>query len=643
MNQEVPTSPEWVLTDKLGEGGFGEVWRAQNRESGERRVFKFCFRADRVRSLKREMTLFRVLGEHVGTHSGIVQIHDVFFDEPPYYIEMEDVPGKNLGMWCEEQGGADSVPVDTRLEIVVQVAEALQAAHNSGIIHRDVKPSNILVVDDADAPNGVRVKLTDFGIGQVVAKEYFGDLTATGFTETFTASEISSRTGSRLYMAPELLVGAAASVQSDIYSLGVVFYQLMCGDVGRPLTGDWRKGIEDQLVVEELERCLAGEASSRFTSAGEFVQSLRALDRKREERKEAEENARRKKRRRLLMSAFAAAAGLVFIVSIALGYGLYRERVQRLVAEDAQSESLARLGEVYRTNIQLVAGLIDDLEISRAKEVLASVPQKYRNWEWGRLQYLCNLDLMVFRGHTSLIRHAAFSPDRKLLATASFDRTVKVWDVETGAVLRTLKGHTAFVESVDFSPDGELIASAGDDGTIRVWDAKTGEEVSVLEGHASCVFDVAFSPDGKLLASGSCDKTAKIWDTVTWSEILLLEGHSKQVESVAFHPDGHRLATGSRDGTAKVWDLASGKEILTFKGHTGGVFDVSFSPNGKQFATASADDTAAVWEVTSGSRTLVLRGAYGRRPRHGLRIGRGSHRHFQQRHHHSDLGREYGI
>jgi hypothetical protein len=123
---------KWVLEQKLGEGGFGEVWLGRHQNLKERRVFKFCFRADRVRSLKREMTLFRVLKERVGDHPNIVRLLEVNFDEPPYYLETDHVEGQDLKAWCEQQGGAEKVPLAARLEIVAQIADALQSAHDAG-------------------------------------------------------------------------------------------------------------------------------------------------------------------------------------------------------------------------------------------------------------------------------------------------------------------------------------------------------------------------------------------------------------------------------------------------------------------------------------------------------------------------------
>jgi serine/threonine-protein kinase len=113
----------------------------------ERRVFKFCFRADRVRSLKREMTLFRLIKERIGDHPNIVALREVYFDAPPFYVEMDYVAGEDLRTWCEAQGGVEKVPLEVRLEIIAQVADALQAAHDAGVIHRDVKPGNILIAD----------------------------------------------------------------------------------------------------------------------------------------------------------------------------------------------------------------------------------------------------------------------------------------------------------------------------------------------------------------------------------------------------------------------------------------------------------------------------------------------------------------
>jgi serine/threonine protein kinase/class 3 adenylate cyclase len=277
---EVVPGTKWTLEKKLGEGGFGEVWLGRHETLKERRVFKFCFRAERVRSLKREVTLFRVMKEKIGAHPNIVGIQEVFFDQPPFYIVMDYAEGQDLRAWCETQGAVHNIPLTTRLEIVAQVADALQAAHEAGVIHRDVKPSNILVSDGKPDPQAARpeVKLTDFGIGQVVSQEALAGMTRMGFTQTMVGPGSSSQTGTQLYMAPELIAGQAASVGSDIYSLGVVLYQLLIGDFGRPVTTDWARRVSDPLLREDLEKCFAGDAAERFANARELARSVRSME-----------------------------------------------------------------------------------------------------------------------------------------------------------------------------------------------------------------------------------------------------------------------------------------------------------------------------------------------------------------------------
>jgi len=285
LGQPVPNTP-WTLERKLGEGGFGEVWVAWNERLQERRVFKFCFRADRVRSLRRELALFQVLKKSVGAHSNIVPVRDVYFDQPPYYLVMDYGEGKDLLSWCAGQGGAGKVPLATRLEIVAQIADALQAAHDAGVIHRDVKPSNILV---SDAPPGSAAshapptaKLTDFGIGQIVSDEVRAGMTRSGFTQTLMGS--AALAGSQMYMAPELIGGGSGSTRSDIYSLGVVLYQLLVGDFGRPLTTDWSEDLPDALLREDLKHCFARNPSERFAGAGQLAKHLRSFEERKAER-----------------------------------------------------------------------------------------------------------------------------------------------------------------------------------------------------------------------------------------------------------------------------------------------------------------------------------------------------------------------
>ena len=212
----------------------------------------------------------------------------------------------------------------------------------------------------------------------------------------------------------------------------------------------------------------------------------------------------------------------------------------------------------------------------------------------------------ILTGHTNGVYSAAFSPDGRLLATASLDATARVWDPTTGYCLRTLTGHTSSVWAVAFSPDGRLLATASPDQTARVWDPATGDCLHTLTGHTDSVTFVAFSPDGRL-ATASNDQTARVWDPATGDCLRTLTGHTSNVYGVAFSPDG-RLATASNDQTARVWNPATGDCLRTLTGHTSSVWAVAFSPDGRLLATGSDDATARVWDPATGYCLHTLTG-----------------------------------
>jgi hypothetical protein len=173
---------------------------------------------------------------------------------------------------------------------------------------------------------------------------------------------------------------------------------------------------------------------------------------------------------------------------------------------------------------------------------------------------------------------------RCTLASGSSDRTIKLWNANTGECLRTLKPHNGSVVSVAFSPDGTTLASGSDDKAIKLWNANTGECLRTLEGHNSYVVSVVFSPDGTTLASGSYDNTIKLWNANTGECLRTLEGHNSSAVSVAFSPDGTTLASGSYDKTIKLWNANTGEGLRTLKEHNSYVFSVAFSPIDKTFS-----------------------------------------------------------
>jgi WD40 repeat protein len=214
-------------------------------------------------------------------------------------------------------------------------------------------------------------------------------------------------------------------------------------------------------------------------------------------------------------------------------------------------------------------------------------------------------------GHTSWVYSVAFSPDGSLLASGSDDRTIKLWRVSDGALVATLTGHTGYVNSVAFSPDGSLMASGSRDYTIKLWRVSDGALVRTLTGHTGYVNSVAFSPDGSLLASGSWDRTIRLWRVSDGALVRTLTGHTGIVASVAFSPDGSLLASGSEDSTIRLWRVSDGALVRTLTGHTGIVASVAFSPDGSLLASGSEDSTIRLWRVSDGALVRTLTGHTG--------------------------------
>jgi TolB-like protein/DNA-binding winged helix-turn-helix (wHTH) protein/tetratricopeptide (TPR) repeat protein len=271
----------WSLVERLGTGGHGEVWLARHDKTGEPRIFKYALDEQALPSLKREITLSRYLHDTLGDDAPFVRVLDWNFDVQPYCIQAEYTHGGNLLKWAEAQGGMGRVPLAARLDFAVKIAEALASAHAAGVLHKDLKPSNVLVDTKGDGPP--RIRLSDFGSGGVLEP---GKLDALGITRmglTMTRG-MSPTSGTPIYLAPELIAEQPATMQTDIYALGVLLYQLVIGDLKHPLAPGWEQDVEDELLREDIAAAAAGKPQRRLTEAASLAQRLRTLDARRAER-----------------------------------------------------------------------------------------------------------------------------------------------------------------------------------------------------------------------------------------------------------------------------------------------------------------------------------------------------------------------
>ncbi|HVT34585.1 MAG TPA: winged helix-turn-helix domain-containing protein, partial [Nevskiaceae bacterium] len=347
-----PQRPLWKLAEKLGAGG--ETWLARHAKTGEARVFKFAPDAAALRQIKREITLFRLLEEHPAARGSYRRLLDWNLVEPPFFIEAEYLAGGSLQQWIERCGGWSAVTLTQRLELAVQIACALDVAHQAGVLHKDLKPANILI-DDAVTP--AQVRLADFGSGGLLDRERLAELgfTQLGFTQTVGA--LSERTrGTLLYAAPEVLGGAMPTLQSDIYSLGVILYQIIVGDWSAILAPGWERGISDELLREDIAACTDQSPPRRLAGAALLAQRLQTLEARRAqrvalaaEREESERLRRRVAQARARRPWVAALLGAMVIGIAASSLFAWRAEQSRKAAnhhaamQEAASEFLSRI------------------------------------------------------------------------------------------------------------------------------------------------------------------------------------------------------------------------------------------------------------------------------------------------------------
>jgi len=371
--QRIPHRPGWVLREKLSAGGFGEVWLAVHEKSGEKRMFKFCYQADRLRALQHEVTLFRLLREALGHRDDIARILDWNFDEAPYFLESDYSAAGSLVDWAAGEGGLARIPLELRLELIAQVADALAAAHSVGVLHKDVKPANVLIGRDRDG--GPKAVLTDFGIGLVTDRDLLAakGITTVGLTAVSVTSTGTSTTGTHLYMAPELLEGKVPTVQADVYALGVMLFQIVVGDFTRALAPGWEREIDDELLREDVAALVDGSPERRPRSATEVAERLRGLEERRRRRLEERRARREAERARRLRRALAtvAAVATVFLAVVTL---------LALQAHQARQEAERRRAQADDLIDFMLFDLRDGLEPIGRLDLLEKVARESRGY-----------------------------------------------------------------------------------------------------------------------------------------------------------------------------------------------------------------------------------------------------------------------
>lgn len=536
--------------EKLGAGGFGRTFLAEDIDKlDEKCVIKqFAPKVQGSAALQKATELFQQEArrlQQLGEHPQIPTLYAYFEEDKYLYLVQQFIEGENLLEELKKQGAFSEQKIR---KLWLDLLPVLKFVHNQNVIHRDVKPENII-----RRHNDGKLVLIDFG----VAKQ----LTATAINHHGT------HIGTLGYAPIEQMQSGEAYPASDLYSLAVTCFQLMTEvnpyllfiNNGYEWVQNWqqhlRQPITDALKTV-LEKLLQKDPKNRYQSSTDVLNDLD----NRQPNKTVQISLTYSPLKKLLtLSGYTVLLGLGgFLLGLG-GYGIW-----------------------YATNNQKTQSIAD------VKLILAN-----------------NLT-----GHTASIYSIAISPDNQTLVSGSNDKSIKIWDLANGKLINTLNGHKNAVNSVAISPDGQTLVSGGGDKTLKVWDLKTGKLKNELQGHSASVFAIAFSPDNQTLASGSSDNTIKVWNFQNVSLTTTLTGHTNWVRCLDISPDGETLVSGSEDKTIKIWDLKTGKLKKTLTGHIDAVRSLDISPDGKTLVSGGSDNRINIWNLETGQLKFSLTGHF---------------------------------
>lgn len=616
----------------LGRGGMGVVYKARQHGLNRMAALKMILSASHAST--EDVVRFQTEAEAVARlqHPNIVQIFEVGEADGHPFFSLEFVDGGTLS------GKLTNNPLPARqaAELVEPLARAMHYAHENGILHRDLKPGNILLTVHGTP------KITDFGLAKRMGDDSSHN-TGTG-----------SILGTPAYMAPEQAEGKIRELGPgvDIYALGSVLYHALTGRP--PFMGETVLDTLQQVknddpvppsrlqpkVPADLEticlKCLQKEPRKRYLSAGELGDDLRRFLNNEPIKarpvsllERGVKWARRRPQVAALLATllFVVVGGFFGMLGLWLRAETLRAEAEENEREAIKQESRAKQEEgraraaldqsnrtLYAAHMNLAQDAINDAKISRLRDLLSD-GQKDPNlvgFEWNYLKGLLKSDILPLKGHTQLVQAVAFRPpDGKQLASASGDGSIVLWEPEAegGPKFRRLKEHGGVVRNLAFDKTGRHLASAGEEGTIQIFDLAEGgaDPIRTIAGSQQGVTSVAFDPKSDWIVAGGEDGVIRVWPLAEDAEPRKLAGHQYAVTDVAVSADGERIASASLDKTARVWDVAGGESPLVCP-HDHWVTAVAFSGDGKSLASSSWDRAIKLWDARTGKIQYHLEG-----------------------------------
>jgi eukaryotic-like serine/threonine-protein kinase len=640
---------------ELGQGGFGVVFLAIDPEL-DRPVALKLPRGDVLldpESRKRFVREARAVANL--DHPNIVPLFEAGEVGPVCYLASAYCEGPTLAAWLRQHGGA--VPPRLAAKILNSLADAMQHAHERGVLHRDLKPSNILLhrsrsvgPEVGPAAPGLRssdgrdqeiraqreaagddpavvARIIDFGLARLMHRP----------SEEATAS--FAVMGSAPYMAPEQVEGKKVGLATDVYGLGTILYSMLCRRPPHHGANDpdtLRRVVADELVPprrrcpeipRDLEaiclKCLEKDPARRYPSARELASDLdRFLNGEPTRARPPgwSETIRRKARRHpagLVILAVVAACVMVLLA----GRAMYEARmdVARRLSQQKDDQTRARESEnqrhlLYVSDIRRADQLLRASRAQLAEETLLqhcprAEENDLREFAWYHLLRQCHTERRTLGRHRGDVYYVEFSPRGDLLASAGKDGIVQVWSTTSWQLVRSITASQTEVNVAAFSPDGKTLATVDDDGKLKLWEVATGRCQWEKLAHEGDAVIARFTPDGRgIIAGGRKDGFIRIWDRASGVMMDALPGNGHFFENAVFASDGAMLATAGREGV-KLWDW-SRRALIAMLPESRGSQGLAFSRDGKKLATTHEEYEGPVrlWNVYDGRLIREFKG-----------------------------------